>query len=75
MSLSSIHTTFNRVLKFLVDELAPEVIKMPQTMADKATNAKEFDEVNIQFQSFTIQVYIENKFSYRFLAFQTYWDV
>ena len=62
MSLSSIHSTFNRLLKFLVDELAPDVIKMPQTKADKAANAKEFEEVNFRHQPYVTEFILKISF-------------
>lgn len=45
MSISNIHLSFNRLLKFFVEELAPDVIKMPQTNIGKATYAKGFETV------------------------------
>lgn len=45
MSLSSIHAGFNKVLQFLVNDVAPEVIKFPETNDEKELVAKEFEKV------------------------------
>ncbi|KAI8126849.1 putative nuclease HARBI1 [Lucilia cuprina] len=45
MSLSTIHNSFNNVLDFIITDLAPEVIKFPQTIEEKEIVSKEFEKI------------------------------
>ncbi|XP_065365590.1 putative nuclease HARBI1 [Calliphora vicina] len=46
MSLSNLHSSFQKVLKFLLDEVAPEAIKFPQTNLEKEVIANEFKKIS-----------------------------
>lgn len=45
MTYSSFHTTLNKMIAFLVEEIAPEIIKFPTDDAGKEAIAKEFEKV------------------------------
>ncbi|XP_046811929.1 putative nuclease HARBI1, partial [Lucilia cuprina] len=45
MLLSTIHNSFNNVLDFIITDLAPAVIKFPQTIEEKEIMSKEFEKI------------------------------
>uniref|UniRef100_A0A1I8P617 DDE Tnp4 domain-containing protein n=1 Tax=Stomoxys calcitrans TaxID=35570 RepID=A0A1I8P617_STOCA len=46
LSLSTTHSCINKVLDFLVNDVAPQVIKFPSTNEDKEYVAKEFEKIS-----------------------------
>lgn len=48
MTFSNIHSTFNKVLNFFVEDVAPETIKFPKEEEEKEAIAKEFEKVGDQ---------------------------
>lgn len=45
ISLSAMHLSFSKVLKFITTEIAPDVIKFPESNDEKDAMANEFEEV------------------------------
>lgn len=45
ISLSAMHLSFSKVLKFITTEIAPDVIKFPESNDEKDAMAIEFEEV------------------------------
>ncbi|XP_046811840.1 putative nuclease HARBI1 [Lucilia cuprina] len=46
ISLSNLHNSFQQVLKFLLDEIAPEAIKFPQTTMEKEVISNDFQQIS-----------------------------
>ncbi|XP_067645037.1 putative nuclease HARBI1 [Eurosta solidaginis] len=45
VSLSNLHSTFNKVFSFLVEDVAPETIKFPMEEEEKEAIAREFEKI------------------------------
>ncbi|XP_046803854.1 putative nuclease HARBI1 [Lucilia cuprina] len=46
ISLSNLHNSFQQVLKFLLDEIAPEAITFPQTTMEKEVISNDFQQIS-----------------------------
>lgn len=71
MTVSNFHASFNKVLIFLVDDLAPEIIKFPDSNTEKEDIAKEFEKVTNRI-SF-LEIFHFFNLLYRYPVFQMFW--